>query len=561
MTRMAEVLIVEDDADWLEIYSARLATQEYNISKARSVSRATKLLDQKVFDVVATDLKLLGASTGGFDILEIVRERSPDTQVIIFTGYGGKQDAFEAMRRGAYDYVTKPLDYDHVRQVIKSAIEVREQKLSYRGRVPRSLRIDLPFPEKFVGSSQPIKRVLSQVADIIDSPKPVLILGAMGTGKALISETIHLASKRRRFVLVSCASYSETTLERTLFGFQKDAFPGAVADEPGLLEQASGGTLVFDKISGLSCRLQNQLLAALRYGRARRIGSAHAFNLDVRVLATASVNLETYVQQGLFSKELYQYLADTVIQLPPLKERKDEQTDDVLLVTGYLLDKYAANGNPPPTISEEAGLLLQSYDFPGNLRELDEMIRMAIQKAEAGVIEPQHLPDQVRSHSHQREQLTEISRKSPPNDIICPHTGCSLTEKADTIAGSFDAENFVYLAAADDRPFWYQVTLADTLNQFSLKLYDLQKNQPGEIVCDICQPILSSSLAIIDVSTPDPTTFYKLGLAHAIGVPCAIVKQRYTPTPDYLNGMKIYEYEDETSLRKSILTWINKLDA
>jgi DNA-binding NtrC family response regulator len=385
MPQISDVLIVEDDADWLEIYSTNLASEKYKITKARTVKRASKLLDQQEFAVVATDLKLLGADTGGFDILEMVREGSPDTLVIIFTGVGGKQDAFEAMRRGAYDYVTKPLDYDHVKRVIESAIEVRQQKLAYRRHTPKSRKIDLPFPEKFVGSSQIIKHVLSQVADVIESTKPVLIWGTSGTGKALITETIHLASKRKRFVLVNCASFSETTLERTLFGFQKDAFPGAIEDEPGLLEQASGGTLVLDKVSDLSPRLQSQLFSVLRHQRVRRMGSSQAVDIDVRVLATSQVNLTIYVSQNLFSKELYEHLSDSIIELPPLKERKDEQTDDVLLLAGYFLDKYAPGDGPPPTISDETRHLLQTYDFPGNVRELGDAIRIAVTKTKSGL--------------------------------------------------------------------------------------------------------------------------------------------------------------------------------
>ncbi|HRV91998.1 MAG TPA: sigma-54 dependent transcriptional regulator [Anaerolineae bacterium] len=560
MTRIAEVLIVEDDADWLDIYSARLASPEYNLTKARTVTRASELLKQQVFDVVATDLKLLGANTGGFDILEMVRERSPDTQVIIFTGYGGKQDAFEAMRRGAYDYVTKPLDYEHVRRVIKSAIEVREQKLSYLRHASPVRKIDLPFPEKFVGSSRVIKDVLSRVAEVIESTKPVLIVGASGTGKALICETIHLASKRKRFVLVSCASYSETTMERTLFGFQKDAFPGALGDESGLLEQASGGTVVLDRVNGLSLRLQNQLLSALRYQRVRRIGDAQASDIDVRVLATSSVDLEAYVEQGLFSQDLYDYLSDTVIKLPPLAERKDEQTDDVLLVTGYLLDKYALDGSPPPTISPSASDLLQNYDFPGNVRELEEAIRIAILKAEAGVIAPHHLPEAMQNRVQPAPQV-EIVRDSYPPESFCPREGCYLADRLDEITQAFDEENYVYLAVGVSTPGWYQSAIADLLAQFDMKIYNAAEFSANENFCPICQPLLSSRLAIIDISTTASTVFYELGLAHAIGLPCLVLKRTGRAVPAYFSQMKIFEYTDESDLRKSILTWLNELVA
>ncbi|MCB0192040.1 MAG: sigma-54-dependent Fis family transcriptional regulator [Anaerolineae bacterium] len=558
MTRIAEVLIVEDDADWLDIYSAKLASPEYNLTKARTVNRASELLKQQDFDVVATDLKLLGATTGGFDILEMVRQRSPDTQVIIFTGYGGKQDAFEAMRRGAYDYVTKPLDYEHVRRVIKSAIEVREQKLSYL-RIASPLRkVDLPFPEKFVGSSRVIKEVLSRVAEAIESTKPVLVVGASGTGKALISETIHLASKRKRFVLVSCASYSETTLERSLFGFQQNAFPGALADEAGLLEQASGGTLVLDRVNGLSLRLQKQLLHALLNQQVRRIGSDQDVDIDVRILATTSVDLESYVNQGLFSEALYEYLADTVIELPPLCQRKDEQTDDVLLVTGYLLDKYAPDDSTPHTISEQAGELLQSYSFPGNVRELEEAIRIAITKADGGVIEPQHLPEAIQQQ-HQTISLVPNGRSGPPPEVVCMRQGCYVTDRMDEILKAFDNENYVYLAVGVSTPGWYHSTIVETLSPFDLRVYHPSEFAANEDFCPICQPILSSRLAIVDISTTASTVFYELGLAHAIGLPCLVLKRAGRAVPAYFRQMNIAEYSDEADLRKAILSWLQLL--
>lgn len=549
MPQIADVLIVEDDPDWLEIYSAKLVSEEYKIIKARTVRQASKLLAQQEFAVVATDLKLLGADTGGFDILEMVREGSSDAQVIIFTGVGGKQDAFEAMHRGAYDYVTKPLDYDHVKRVIKSAIDAREQKLSYRRNLPRSREVDLPFPENFVGSSQTIKRVLIQVATIIESARPVLILGASGTGKALIAETIHLASKRKRFVLVNCASFSETTLIRTLFGCQKGALPYAFEDEAGLLEQASGGTLVLDRVSELSPRLQGELYNTLSANpqHVRRFGSTRAIDIDLRVLATSRVDLKTYVAQGLFSEKLYDYLSDSVIELPPLKERKDGQTDDVLLLAGYFLDKYARG----KTISEEAMGLLQTYDFPGNVRELEEAIRVASAKAKSDKIEPQHWPERIQNQSPPRD--------SWPQNSACPH-GYSLTAQANLIAQKFDAKKYVYLSLGPDRPAWHEAAVTSALTPFDLKPYDGTNSVSDSDFCPVCGPILSSQLAILDISTANPATFYELGLAHAVGLPCAVLKKVGSHVSENLGRTNLLEYRDETSLREMLVVWLNYLN-
>lgn len=559
MPQIANVLIVEDLADWLDIYATALVSEEYQITTAQDVEEASELLAQREFAVVATDLKLVGAMKGGFDILEIVRKYSPDTQVIIFTGVGGKQDAFEATWRGAFDYVTKPLDYDHVKRVIKAAIDVRQQRLDYRRNMPKSRDVELPFPEKFLGSSQPIKRVLRQVAEVIESTRPVLICGATGTGKALISETIHLASKRKHFVLLNCASFSETTLERTLFGFQKGAFPGAVEDEPGLLEQATGGTLVFDRVNGLSPRLQSQLVSAFRAQRARRIGSTQAFTIDTKVLATSPIDLKTHVSQGLFSTELYEYLGDSIIELPTLKERKDEHTDDILLLAGYFLDKYTQAGNPPPTISVKAMNLLQSYDFPGNVRELEEAIRVAIIKAKSGVIEPYHLPEQIQNWQPITRSVT-VKRSSLPEKMICPH-GHSLSDQAETIAREFDTGCYVYISFGDDLPTWYQPAIVDILTQFGLKPYEVINFPADKNFCPICQPIISSQLAIFDVSDTHSTVLYKLGIAHANGLYCLILRKKGGRRSETLKDIEVHEYHDEVSLRSSILAWLDHLSS
>ena len=550
------ILIVEDDADWLEIYSNQLATETYHIVKARTINKASKLLADQEFAVVATDLRLLGSNTGGFDILEMVQNRSPDTQVIIFTGFGGKQDAFEAMRRGAYDYVTKPLDYDHVKRVIRAAIDVREQKLAYRRQSPASQKLDLPFPQKFVGSSRVIKNVLRQVAEVIRMENPVLIWGASGTGKALITETIHLASPRKRFILINCGVFSETTLERNLFGFRQGAFLGAAEDQQGLLEEASGGTLVLDRISSLSPRLQDQFFSALYHQRTQRIGDSEPIDIDVRVLATSPVDLSTYVAQGLFSTQLYEFLSNSVIKLPLLKDRRDEQTDDVLLLAGYFLDKYDSGDGPPPTISESARRLLQAYDFPRNVWELEEAIRIAVIKAKSGIIEPHHLPQPIYK-PQSLSKLIPSTRPTFPNNVLCP---CQrlLSEQAETIAHMFDSQNYVYAPMSLTVPRWYRRALEEVVLSFGLKLYDPVITAENETFCELCQPIFASQVVVIDIAAT-PTALYDLGLVHALGIPYIALKRRGSQLPEKLTHLTFLEYDDEASLRSSIQSGLNQL--
>jgi len=532
MMTMPNVLIVEDDRDWLDIYLTELASETYNIITARTIKKVTQLLAEQEFAVVATDLRLLGVQTGGFEVLDMVRQQSPDTQVIIFTGYGSQQLALEAMQRGAYDYVTKPIDYDHVKLVIQKAIEVREQKIAHR-------RPDLPFPERFVGSSQIVKDMLRQVAKVIKSNKPILIQGESGTGKALITETIYLASQRKRFVLVNCPSYSETTLEHILFGDN--------TNEQGAFSLAHEGTLILDRVNAISPRLQNQLATVLANSSFQPLGKNEPQMIDnVQIIATSRINLAEYVQQGLFLPELYQQLSHSVITLPLLKERKDKRTDDILLLAGYFLDKYKAPDGTTLNLSEKVKTVLQKYEFPLNVRELEEIMRVAIIQAKSGMIEVEHLPPYLLAR--------QLPLRAPLSEtFICPH-GYTLYEQVAAISQDFDTQNYVYVTLGNDASAWVQTAIANILKQFGLQPHPATV-QP-ENSCSICQPLLASHLAVIDISNPTPQTFYSLGLFHAIGVPCLILKHKKTSEFTQLGKIKLHEYHDENSLKEVINTWL-----
>ena len=557
MPDIASLLIVEDDPDWLQIYATNLRADEYTITEARTLTDASNLVSDHEFTVVATDLKLFQAATGGLDILEIVKRENPDTQVIIFTGAGDKDDAYEAMRHGAYTYITKPLNFEHVKQVVKSAIIEREQNISKRR---SGSYLTLPFPEKFVGSSAIIKDMFEQVSAIINSTTPTLIWGAPGTGKALIAETIQRGSEQGPFRLVNCGSFSETTLERILFGYARDPSIGVMEDESGLLEEASGGTLILDEVSSLSPRLQNELASSLPHGRVKKVGGTQATDISVRILATAPVDLSIYVNQGLFSEELYAYLSQAVVALPPLKARKDDQTDDVTLLAGYFLDKYKniRQDHKPLDISNSAKRLLETYDFPGNVRELEDAIRIAIMRTDSGTIEPHHLPEKIQNDNHTQKTFT-ASRGPLSESVFCPH-GYSLTAMSDLIAQAYDSENHVYLSVGDSRPIWYMVCLKEILAAYRMKLYELPDPIDKKTDCPLCRAILSCSVAIFDFTTRDPLTFYELGLAQATGLRC-LVLAKGEPNPLDDETLPISTYTDSTSLQSVVANWLNELSS
>lgn len=535
----AQILIVEDDPDWLEIYQMELEDGDYAIATARSVKDASAQIRTQSFDVVITDLRLIGDDMGGMSILHFIRQERPDVQVILFTAYGSAEYARQALRDGAYDYLTKPLDYDHARLTIKAAITTRRQLLKKRDKTIENLLGNLVFPERFLFSATPMRNVISSAAKQAERDDHVLIIGPRGTGKGLLAEAIHFGSSRDGFLLVNCTSLSERTLERNVFGHTDTNGEW----QSGYLQTLTGGTLVLDGISGLSRRLQVALSYVLQNG-VLQTDEKQDIPIDVRIISLDTEDLVESVAEGLFDETLYNQLAQSLIQIPPLRERRDERHNDILQLSQYFITKYGEK--PYPELTEEAREALVSYAFPGNVRELQKIIRRLISKVSNGRITLEQLPSQVvKANAHTGLGIQD-------GKVLCPH-GNFHCDQTDAIQQGYQNKRRVYLRLNSVSPsgFAEQAHLAITRSGFTVQR---QVSTDGKRVphCRYCMPIQMSHYAIIDLSSDDPTLLYELGLVHSLGLPVLFLKQENVTLTGFLNEVNSLVYQSVEQVNASL---------
>jgi two-component system response regulator AtoC len=337
-----KVLLVEDDQAWLDIYRRGLRSEDYALESARTVNRALELLKTITFDVAVVDLKMLGFDSdfAGFDVLRETKRISTTTQVIVITAWGSRDRALQAMREGAHDYVTKPVDFSKLKMSIKLAIQVRQQLLRETRHVDKGVALE--EPNIIIGNSQAMQQVFTLVERAAKEPITVMIRGEIGTGKKLIATAIHRSSPRKSkpFVRVDCIGLAaERDRGEELFGYGHGASSASRKSSPGKLEEADGGTLFLDHVDELGLKLQKRLLSFIDTGKFKRAGGMEPVQVDARIIASSNQNLEQLMDQGLFRKDLYFRLDEFRILVPPLRQRKDG--DDIFVLAGYFLRKYA----------------------------------------------------------------------------------------------------------------------------------------------------------------------------------------------------------------------------
>src|SRR6187549_716711 len=344
------LLIVDDEGPLRSAIAERLADHEFTVVEAGSGEEAISLLAEFAFDILITDLRLPGI--GGREVLDAALERYPDIIAIVITGYGTVKDAVEAIKQGAADFITKPFQFDALLHVLRSALEQRRLKSEnayLRSQLEDRYRID-----GLVGSSRIMRDLFQLLETVAATSSTVLITGETGTGKELAARAIHHNSARRanRFVALNCSAIPETLLEAELFGHTRGAFTGAVGTRQGRLEQAHKGTLFLDEIGTMSPALQAKLLRVLQEREFERVGDAHSIKIDVRVIAATHSDLTKMVAEGTFREDLFYRLNVIPVQLPPLRERRD----DIPLLVQHFLQKLAAEQTPPrlATMSQEA---------------------------------------------------------------------------------------------------------------------------------------------------------------------------------------------------------------
>jgi two-component system response regulator AtoC len=428
MVPRGRILVAEDDDLTLELLVGVLRGEGYDVVAVTDGREAMDRLGEMRFDLVLSDIQMARAS--GLELLDEVIRQSPDTPVVLVTGYAEPGAAMDAIGKGAADYLAKPIDVVALRTTVARALERR--RLSSEN---RSLRSAIAGRKTLVGTSPLMLELYKQIAHVAPTNATVLITGESGSGKELVAQTIHQRSRRaaHAFIALNCASLAEGVLESELFGHERGAFTGAGPSRPGLFEAADGGTIFLDEVGDVPPKMQAELLRVLQEGELRRVGGSGLINVDVRVISATNRDLTREVTEGRMREDLLYRLNVVPLHVPPLRDRGD----DVVALTGYLVSRHAALlGRPEPFVSEEALTRIRAYQWPGNVRELDNALARAVAMSQRAVILPGDLPALTRSPEPNSgltidsdwPSLEEVQRRYI--EKVLEHTGHNKTSTA-----------------------------------------------------------------------------------------------------------------------------------
>ncbi len=381
------ILIVDDEASQREILAGYLKKKQHRIIQACSAAEALSLLTKNSIDILLTDLKMPDKT--GLDLLKEVKVRTPEVVVVLMTAFGTIEGAVDAMREGAYDYLNKPIDLDELDLLIQR-IQERTQLLSENRLLKEQLAERYTF-EGIVSQSPEMEAVLNTAVRVAESKASILIRGESGTGKELIAHAIHFRSLRKEepFIIVNCAALNENLLESELFGHEKGAFTGAEKQHRGRFELAHGGTIFLDEIGDIPLATQVKLLRVLQEQKFERVGGSQTLEVDVRIIAATNKNLEESIMNGGFREDLFYRLNVITLEIPPLRNRRQ----DIQSLLEHFLNVYAKeNKKKKFSFSKEAWELLTRYDYPGNVRELQNIIQRAVILSRHEIITTNELP-------------------------------------------------------------------------------------------------------------------------------------------------------------------------
>ena len=388
----AQILVVDDEVAHAEAVAEALARLHHHVTAVHSGSDALARLRAQHFDVIVTDL-VLGGPVDGLEVLRAARKDSPGTEVILVTAHSSVATCRQALQEGAFDYVEKPLDLDELRAVVQRAAEKTAQQ-----RVIRELReqLDERFGfESIIGQSAAVVRILETIRRMAPSNLPVLIQGESGTGKELIARAIHNASRRKnnRFVALNCAGLSETLLEDELFGHVKGAYTGATGERKGRFEFADGGTMFLDEVGDMPLPMQAKLLRVLENGELTRVGSNEPVHVGVRIVSATNADLEARVREDRFREDLFFRLNGVTLRIPPLRERRE---DIPPLIEHFIAQANRQHATKVAGITAEAQRALCSFDWPGNVRQLRNVVENMVVLAGEGRLTVADLPVELR---------------------------------------------------------------------------------------------------------------------------------------------------------------------
>jgi two-component system response regulator PilR (NtrC family) len=447
------VLVVDDERSMRDLLAIMLRQSGYDVTVAESGESALGALKAEAFDLVITDLRM--RKTDGLAVLRATKQHSPQTIVLVVTAYASTETAVEAMKLGAYDYITKPFKLEAIRLTIEKALE-RKRLQDENIVLKQQLRKERGF-ENFIGRSRKMLELFETIRKIADSTSTVMVTGESGTGKELAAVAIHHESPRRNapFISVNCGAIPEGLMESELFGHLKGAFTGAVASTPGLFTAAEGGTLFLDEITEVPHSVQVKLLRAIQEREVRRVGDTHDLKIDVRLIAASNRDLTRAMADGLLREDLFYRLNVIPVHLPPLRERRE----DIPLLVAHFIEKISkAVGKSAQGVTPETLAILEGYLWPGNIRELENVIERAIVLGNGEMITPDALPP-------------NLTRPADPKDVLLdiPDNGLDLEAHLERIEQR-------YIQQALERTGGNQTRAAEVLGlSFRQFRYKLQK--------------------------------------------------------------------------------------
>ncbi|MGH9445272.1 MAG: sigma-54-dependent transcriptional regulator [Terriglobia bacterium] len=409
----AKVLVVDDDPDTQDLLREVLIEEGHRVFTSGSGEEALKIGEQECFDVIISDVRL-GPTLNGLDVLKAYKSIQPESEVILITAFGSMETAIEAVKAGAFDYISKPFEIDEVLLQVSRALENRSLVRENRN-LKRQLGDQVQL-SSVVGRSPAMLEIYKKIAMVSDSRCTVLIYGESGTGKELVAKAIHHNGKRasQRFFAVNCGALAESLLETELFGHVRGSFTGAIGNKRGILEEASGGTVFLDEVSEMSPGLQVKLLRAIEEQEVRRIGSNQMMKIDLRFIAASNRVLGQLVEEGKFRADLYYRLRVVEINLPPLRER----AEDIPLLIDYFLKRLGREREQAYSVSSQALSALLSYEWPGNIRELENALAAAAALNRSGVITPEELPAKLTGQCRDGHRLKDLHADLPSLDEL-----------------------------------------------------------------------------------------------------------------------------------------------
>jgi two-component system, NtrC family, response regulator PilR len=386
---MPKILLVDDEPSILSVLSTLLKAEGYNVESALGGQKAKELMLAEAFDLMISDVRM--SPINGMELLRLAHDERPAMPVIMLTAHGSVETAIDAMKLGAFDYVTKPFKVDELLITVQRALKYNQALVENEDlRAQLDARYHL---ENIVAKSAAMRNVCEMIKKVAPTDTTVLIYGESGTGKELVARAVHAYSQQREkdFLAVNCAALPEPLLESEMFGHVKGAFTGASADKVGLFEEANGSTIFLDEIGSMPLSIQGKLLRVLQEKEVRRVGSNKNVSISARVLAATNTNLENMISEGTFREDLYYRLSVIPIEIKPLRERPD----DILPLVYHVLRQETQAQKQPPALDPEVCAILESYSWPGNVRELENAIKHAMTFAKESRITPDVLPPRI----------------------------------------------------------------------------------------------------------------------------------------------------------------------